>query len=131
MSGGAAAGAGAATGATTGATTGAGPGTGSDPAVSADPVRELMAEHRELCEHAVDPLEIAAGLEEAGLGPDAAARCRHADLFSLAEELYARVPRRPPAPRPAPPRECGAATRATLLAAALAALPGTAAAALG
>ncbi|MGA5818951.1 hypothetical protein ACPC54_13970 [Kitasatospora sp. NPDC094028] len=91
-------------------------------------MRELMAEHRELCEHAVDPLEIAAGLEEAGLGPDAAARCRHADLFSLAEELYARVPRRPPAPRPAPPRECGAAARATLLAAALAALPGAAAA---
>ncbi|MFJ9696660.1 hypothetical protein [Kitasatospora sp. NPDC101183] len=98
---------------------------------SADPVRELMAGHRELCEHAVDPLEIAAGLEEAGLGPEAAARCRHADLFSLAEELYARVPRRPPPPEPAPPRECAAASRATLLAAALAALPCAAVAALG
>ncbi|MEV7597839.1 hypothetical protein AB0O91_10705 [Kitasatospora sp. NPDC089797] len=99
--------------------------------VSADPVRELMAEHRELCERAVDPLEIAAGLEEAGLGPDAAARCRHADLFSLAEELYARVPRRPPAPEPPEPRRCGAAARAALTAAALAALPCAAAVALG
>ncbi|WP_051837316.1 hypothetical protein [Streptomyces sp. NRRL WC-3742] len=98
---------------------------------SADPVRELMAEHRELCERAVDPLEIAAGLEEAGLGPDAAARCRHGDLFALAEELYARVPRRPPPPEAAPPRQCAATSRATLLAAALAALPCAAVAALG
>ncbi|MFG2906175.1 hypothetical protein ACGF13_14045 [Kitasatospora sp. NPDC048286] len=99
---------------------------------SADPVREVMAEHRELCERAVDPLEIAAGLEEAGLGRDAAARCRHADLFSLAEELYARVPRRPPVPGPVePPRTGGAAARAALTAAALAAPPCAGAAALG
>ncbi|MER7753542.1 hypothetical protein [Kitasatospora sp. NPDC097643] len=96
-----------------------------------DPVREVMAEHRELCERAVDPLEIAAGLEEAGLGPAAAARCRHADLFSLAEELYARVPRRPPAPDRGRERQCGAAARASLTAAALAALPCAAVAALG
>ncbi|MFD0259919.1 hypothetical protein ACFVH7_16780 [Kitasatospora indigofera] len=64
-----------------------------------------MARHRALCEQAVDPLEIAAGLEEAGLGPGAAARYRHADVFSLAEELYARVPRRPPDPRAAEPGE--------------------------
>ncbi|MFF2612567.1 hypothetical protein [Kitasatospora sp. NPDC058046] len=101
------------------------------PGGSADPVREVMAEHRELCERAVDPLEIAAGLEEAGLGQDAAARCRHADLFSLAEELYARVPRRPPPPGPAQPRSGGAAARAALTAAALAALPCAGAAALG
>ncbi|MFJ4190052.1 hypothetical protein [Kitasatospora sp. NPDC089509] len=99
--------------------------------VSADPVRELMAEHRELCERAVDPLEIAAGLEEAGLGPDTAARCRHADLFSLAEELYARVPRRPPAPEPPEPRRCAAAARAALTAAALAVLPCAAVVAFG
>ncbi|MFF2543656.1 hypothetical protein ACFVUY_13950 [Kitasatospora sp. NPDC058063] len=97
----------------------------------ADPVREVMAEHRGLCERAVDPLEIAAGLEEAGLGPDTAARCRHADLFSLAEELYARVPRRPPAPRPVERRTGGAAARAALTAAALAALPCAGVAALG
>ncbi|MFE7593830.1 hypothetical protein ACFU6K_30945 [Kitasatospora sp. NPDC057512] len=101
------------------------------PGGSADPVREVMAEHRELCERAVDPLEIAAGLEEAGLGQDAAARCRHADLFSLAEELYARVPRRPPPPGPVEPRSGGAAARAALTAAALAALPCAGAAALG
>ncbi|MFI2610838.1 hypothetical protein [Kitasatospora sp. NPDC018619] len=103
------------------------------PGGSADPVRELMAEHRELCERAVHPLEIAAGLEEAGLGPDAAARCRHADLFALAEELYARVPRRPapPAPQPQRPRPDGAGARAALTAAALAALPCAGAAALG
>ncbi|MFF7992752.1 hypothetical protein ACFZDG_23520 [Kitasatospora xanthocidica] len=98
---------------------------------SADPVREVMAEHRELCERAVDPLEIAAGLEEAGLGPDAAARCRHADLFSLAEELYARVPRRPPPPGPVGPRRRGSAARAALTAAALAVPPCAGVAALG
>ncbi|MFF2041225.1 hypothetical protein ACFVVX_12410 [Kitasatospora sp. NPDC058170] len=101
--------------------------------VTGDPVREVMAAHRVLCERAVDPLEIAAGLEEAGLGAAAAARCRHTDLFSLAEELYARVPRRPPGPaqaacgRESRWRRCGAALRV----AALAALPCAAAAALG
>ncbi|WP_328955284.1 hypothetical protein [Kitasatospora purpeofusca] len=99
---------------------------------SGDPVREVMAEHRVLCERAVDPLEIAAGLAEAGLGPAAAARCRHADLFSLAEELYARVPRRPPSAEPAEPAggrqwRCGAALRT----AGLAVLPCAAAVALG
>ncbi|MCG6499076.1 hypothetical protein [Kitasatospora sp. A2-31] len=101
-------------------------------APGADPVREVMAEHRELCERAVDPLEIAAGLEAAGLGPAAAARCRHADLFSLAEELYARVPRRPPALRGAGPpenrpRRCGGPLRSAVLTA----LPVAAAAGLG
>ncbi|WP_405019119.1 hypothetical protein OHV05_21445 [Kitasatospora sp. NBC_00070] len=67
-------------------------------------MRELMERHRTSCEQAVDALEIAAALEDAGLGPAEAARCRHADVFSLAEELYARVPRRPPtAPVPVPP----------------------------
>lgn len=68
-----------------------------EPARSGDPVRDLMARHRVLCEQAVDALEIAAGLEEAGFGPGSAARYRHADVFALAEELFARVPRRPPA----------------------------------
>ncbi|MFI5532817.1 hypothetical protein ACIA8O_30215 [Kitasatospora sp. NPDC051853] len=61
-----------------------------------DPVRELMERHRRTCEQAVDALEIAAALEDSGIGPGEAARYRHADVFSLAEELYARVPRRPP-----------------------------------
>lgn len=59
----------------------------------ADPVRELMHRHRGLCERAVDPLEIAAALEAHGVTDRTAARFRHRDVFSLAEELFARVPR--------------------------------------
>lgn len=50
----------------------------------ADPVKTLMHSHRELCERAVDPLEIAAGLEAHGVTDRAAARFRHRDVFSLA-----------------------------------------------
>ncbi|MEU7279728.1 hypothetical protein AB0A69_13225 [Streptomyces sp. NPDC045431] len=70
----------------------------------ADPVRMLLLRHRKLCERAVDPLDIAAGLETYGITDRTAARFRHRDVFSLAEELYARVPRPaegaagPPAP---------------------------------
>lgn len=74
---------------------------------SADPVRMLMHRHHELCAHAVDPLEIAAGLEAHGVTDRTAARFRHRDVFSLAEELYARVPREddaPSGPAAAPPR---------------------------
>ncbi|MFI1435939.1 hypothetical protein [Streptomyces lydicus] len=60
---------------------------------SADPVRALMHRHHTLCAHAVDALEIAAGLEAHGVTDRTAARFRHRDVFSLAEELYARVPR--------------------------------------
>ncbi|WP_404868847.1 hypothetical protein ACI1MP_15285 [Kitasatospora griseola] len=74
---------------------------------SADPVRELLDANRELCERAVDPLEIAAALEDSGLAADGAARYRHADVFGLAEELFARVPRRPPEPEPMPPDTAG------------------------
>jgi hypothetical protein len=58
-----------------------------------DPVKALLHRHRGLCERAVDPLEIAAGLEAHGVTDRTAARFRHRDVFSLAEELYARVPR--------------------------------------
>ncbi|MFE6663554.1 hypothetical protein ACFVFH_08290 [Streptomyces sp. NPDC057697] len=58
----------------------------------ADPVKSLMHRHRELCERAVDPLEVAAGLEAHGVTDRTAARYRHRDVFSLAEELFARVP---------------------------------------
>lgn len=83
----------------------------------ADPVRALMHRHRELCERAVDALEIAAGLEAHGVTDRTAARFRHRDVFSLAEELYARVPRaeatgpapRPPAPAAPPARWARAA----------------------
>ncbi|SPF02029.1 hypothetical protein [Streptomyces sp. MA5143a] len=70
-----------------------------------DPVKALMHRHRELCERAVDPLEIAAGLEAHGVTDRTAARFRHRDVFSLAEEMYARVPRdaeTPPERRPMP-----------------------------
>ncbi|WP_405723601.1 hypothetical protein OG607_15435 [Streptomyces sp. NBC_01537] len=71
----------------------------------ADPVRELMHRHAALCANAVDPLEIAAGLEAQGLTDRVAGRFRHRDVFGLAEELYARVPGPPvrtPAPAPVP-----------------------------
>ncbi|ORT61231.1 hypothetical protein [Streptomyces sp. CB03238] len=68
----------------------------------ADPVKALLHRHRELCERAVDPLEIAAGLEAHGVTDRTAARFRHRDVFSLAEELYARVPRRDDSARPRP-----------------------------
>lgn len=77
----------------------------------ADPVRALMHRHHDLCARAVDPLEIAAGLEAHGVTDRTAARFRHRDVFSLAEELYARVPRaEEPAPpaAPAPGRALGA-----------------------
>lgn len=72
---------------------------------SVDPVRALMHRHRELCARAVDPLEIAAGLEAHGVTDRTAARFRHRDVFSLAEELYARVPRDGDAGDDVPPRE--------------------------
>jgi hypothetical protein len=58
-----------------------------------DPVKVLMHRHAQLCERAVDSLEIAAGLEAHGITDRTAARFRHRDVFSLADELYARVPR--------------------------------------
>ncbi|GGW86484.1 hypothetical protein GCM10010297_04190 [Streptomyces malachitofuscus] len=70
---------------------------------AADPVKALLHRHNDLCLRAVDPLEIAAGLEAHGITDRTAARFRHRDVFSLAEELYARVPRDDPPP-PTPPR---------------------------
>ncbi|MDQ0907818.1 hypothetical protein QFZ22_003803 [Streptomyces canus] len=66
----------------------------------ADPVKALMHQHRELCERAVDPLEIAAGLEAHGVTDRTAVRFRHRDVFSLAEEMYARIPRNGETPPP-------------------------------
>nr|WP_237549519.1 hypothetical protein [Streptomyces sp. SID4950] len=73
---------------------------------AADPVKALLHRHRRLCERAVDPLEIAAGLEAHGVTDRTATRFRHRDVFSLAEEMYARAPREewtPPPPRPPAP----------------------------
>ncbi|MGW3497838.1 hypothetical protein [Streptomyces sp. NPDC001020] len=89
-----------------------------------DPVKALMHRHRDLCERAVDPLEIAAGLEAHGLTDRAAAtRFRHRDVFSLAEEMYARVPRAGDQPPPWP--AAADAAREHWAWAVLALLPGT------
>ncbi|BCK68744.1 hypothetical protein Srufu_026970 [Streptomyces libani subsp. rufus] len=92
----------------------------------ADPVRMLMHRHQELCAHAVDALEIAAGLEAHGVTDRTAARFRHRDVFSLAEELYARVPRADPAAAPGagPPPPTAAARRSRTVCGALHLLPG-------
>jgi hypothetical protein len=88
---------------------------------AADPVKALMHRHRELCERAVDPLEIAAGLEAHGITDRTAGRFRHRNVFSLAEEMYARVSRDGDAPPPAAP----ATPRARADWALLTLLPGT------
>ncbi|MEV5243030.1 hypothetical protein AB0K89_28540 [Streptomyces cinnamoneus] len=59
----------------------------------ADPVKALLRRHHTLCAGAVHPLEIAAALEKHGIGDRVAAEYRHRDVFSLAEELHARVER--------------------------------------
>jgi len=53
----------------------------------------------EVCESAVDPLEISSALEFDGLS-DQLARKRYgaSDIFALAEEMFRRVPRRPTEP---------------------------------
>ena len=71
--------------------------------MTADPVHALRERHLACCESAVHPLEIAAELEASGIGPGTAGHYRHNDVFSLAEELYARVPRRPAALRTTAP----------------------------
>ncbi|GIH24430.1 hypothetical protein Aph01nite_27400 [Acrocarpospora phusangensis] len=53
---------------------------------------------RDLCANAVDPLEIAAGLEFGGLTDEGAARHGHSDVFAYAEALYRSVPRKPAEP---------------------------------
>jgi len=68
-------------------------------------VEELCEKFVVVCESAVHPLEIAGALEFDGWN-DQAVRKRYgvSDVFTLAEEMYRRVPRRPtePAPQPDP-----------------------------
>ncbi|MFD8514706.1 hypothetical protein ACFV27_27400 [Streptomyces antimycoticus] len=106
------------------ARTGAGRGQGKGRRGPADPVRALMHHHHDLCARAVDPLEIAAGLEAHGVTDRTAARFRHRDVFSLAEELYARVPRAEEPALPAAPAP-GRAPAARMALGALWLLPGT------
>jgi hypothetical protein len=66
-------------------------------------VSALCEQFAEVCESAVDPLEIASALEFEGLG-DQAAKLRYGfhDVFALAQDMYFRVPRRPVEPEEAP-----------------------------
>lgn len=68
----------------------------------AGPVDELAAELADRTAPAVHPYEVAALLESEGLtGEQIRERYGHPDIFSLAEELYRRVPRAFPEPPPA------------------------------
>jgi hypothetical protein len=68
-----------------------------------DDVDALAQRTDALCSAAVDPWEIAAGLEAEGINDAvASASYGHPDVFSLADELYKRVPRRVAATAPAP-----------------------------
>ncbi len=66
-------------------------------------VEELCEQYAVVCESAVHPLEIASALEFDGLN-DPAVQKRYgvSDVFTLAEEMYRRVPRRPTEPAPPP-----------------------------
>src|SRR4051812_45115367 len=68
-----------------------------------DALATLAREHDRLCVEAIDPWEISAGLEAAGVD-DRRARTQYgvASVFDLAVELFVSVPRRPPA-EPSPP----------------------------
>jgi len=62
---------------------------------STEPLAELSRRFDDLCVRAVDPCEIAAGLEAAGFTDTAvAARYGVPDVFALAEHLFAATPRR-------------------------------------
>jgi hypothetical protein len=64
-------------------------------------IGELCQRFLDVCESAVDPLEISSALEFDGLN-DKAVRERYAlpDVFALAEEMHRRVPLRPSEPEP-------------------------------
>jgi hypothetical protein len=66
-------------------------------------VIDLCADFADVCESAVDPLEIASALEFDGLS-DQLVRDRYGygDVFALADEMYLQVPRQPAEPPPAP-----------------------------
>jgi hypothetical protein len=69
----------------------------------AEPLTELMERFEPLCANAVDPLEVAAGLEMDGLS-DQSTRVKYGfpDVFALAEELFLQTKRQPAEPAAAP-----------------------------
>ncbi|MFI9269734.1 hypothetical protein ACIGXM_03260 [Kitasatospora sp. NPDC052896] len=69
------------------------------PELSPDPIDELAERLADVCADAVHPYEIAAFLESDGLTDEQAAlNYGRPDSFALAEELFAKVARRYPAP---------------------------------
>lgn len=79
------------------------PRTRSRPSWAEDPIDELAERLVEQVATAVHPYEVAALLESDGLtGEQITERYARPDLFTLAEDLYARVPRHYPEPPPAP-----------------------------
>ncbi len=66
-------------------------------------VAALCEKFADVCESAVDPLEVASALEFEGYG-DRTAREDYGvrDVFALAQAMYRRVPRKPRAPEPTP-----------------------------
>jgi hypothetical protein len=78
-------------------------GTRARPSCAKDPIDELAERLVEQVAVAVHPYEVAALLESDGLtGDQITERYARPDLFTLAEDLYARVPRHYPQPPPAP-----------------------------
>jgi hypothetical protein len=79
-------------------------------------VTALCEQYAEVCESAVDPLEIASALELEGLGDQAAKlRYGYADVFALAQDMYFRVPRKPVEPElPPDPWQAGGRLRPVL-----------------
>ncbi|MGW0880948.1 hypothetical protein [Streptomyces sp. NPDC002671] len=90
-----------------------------------DPIGELARELEEFVSAAVHPDEIAALLESDGLS-DEQIRERYgvANSFALAEELYARTPRRHPEPKDPPPNPWRIGLPGCLLRGLVFALPG-------
>ncbi|GGM56184.1 hypothetical protein GCM10012275_29110 [Longimycelium tulufanense] len=68
-----------------------------------DPAHQLAHQMEQTCANAVDPLEIAAALEADGINDRSAReRFRRPDVFALARELFAVVPRNPAEPQREP-----------------------------
>jgi hypothetical protein len=66
-------------------------------------VPDLCADFADVCESAVDPLEIASALEFDGLSDQLIReRYGYSDVFALAAEMFVQVPRQPAEPAPAP-----------------------------
>jgi hypothetical protein len=88
-------------------------------------VAALCEQFAEVCESAVDPLEIASALELEGLGDQAAkVRYGYRDVFALAQDMYFRVPRRPAEPELPPDPWQGSSGIRPALHSLLYALPG-------